>query len=555
MLIHSLSFQAHVLILLLITSLVAPVAEAAKGNSVFKDGQKAEAAGDYDAAVAFYDKAVASDLKNPQYNTALRRCRFLAAMRHLDTGHKLRDQGKLDEALVEFRKSAAFDPSTSIADQEIARTQQQIEARKLTGPRAEDALSPQQIRQRDYERRMANVESPAELAPTNRAPINLRATNESKMLYETVGKIAGINVLTDPDYQGKRITVDLVNVTPEQAFDYIGVLSKSLWSPITSNTIVIYGDSKRREREPWVMKTVYLSNTTLPQEITELTQVLRNVADITKIQQVNSQNAIIIRATPDQMAIAEKIISDIDKARSEVVVDVTVMSVQRDLSRMLGVSPISGGTNGIQLPVSFSPGGVGTSVGTATAVTLSGAGQVHLTDFSTILPGATVNALASDANTKILQNPQLRASDGQLAKLHVIGATRIPICYRGKAFSQPGVATGGLAAAQTQFQYTDVGVTIRTSRRRCECRARGVSQSSHRNFRSRHARDDRRRRPAGNRPASHRAGHSLEGGRGQRARRHPAGPANHNARRHPVSRGHSYFRTLVLDRFEDGLPK
>src|SRR5258708_6440093 len=116
------------LIVAFVVGPVVPPASAAKGGNDFKAGQKAEATGDYDAAVAFYDRAYASDIKNPQYQAALRRARFVAAMRHVDAGHKLRDQQKLDEALKEFQIGQALDPSTAIAEQEISRTMQMIEA-------------------------------------------------------------------------------------------------------------------------------------------------------------------------------------------------------------------------------------------------------------------------------------------------------------------------------------------------------------------------------------------------------------------------------------------
>src|SRR5258708_20746254 len=158
------------------------------------------------------------------------------------------------------------------------------------------------MRTRNYEARMSQAESPAELMPVSRKPINMHMTNESKIVFETIGRLAGINVLTDPDYQGKRVTIDLVNSTLEQALDYAGILSKTLWTPISGNSIIIYQDSKRRDHDPLVLKTIYLSNTVQANEITEITQTIRNMLDNVKLMQVNAQNAIVIRATPDQVA-------------------------------------------------------------------------------------------------------------------------------------------------------------------------------------------------------------------------------------------------------------
>ncbi len=474
------SFLALLLVLVMAVPPVSASVFKSAGSTEFKNGQKAEAAGDYDTAVEWYQKAYDKDRKNMNYETTLRRTRFTAGIKHVDAGHKLRDLGKLDEALEHFRKARIIDPSTAISEQEMNRTLLMIEARKASDTAAE-ALTPQQKAKSDYEKRMMRAEGPAELQPVSSARINARWTNESKVIFETIGKLAGINVLTDPDYQSRRITVELVNSTLEQALDYTAILSKTKWTPISSNSIVIYQDSRARDHDPLIMKTFYLTNTVKDTEITEITQVLRNMLENIKLMQVNSQNAIVIRASPDQMAIAEKIISDIDKAKSEVVVDVTVLAVERDLSKTLGITPVSNGAPGLSLPATFTGGttnaaanaaaaaaaatgntsvtptvGVGTASPTGNIIPLSQIGKTSINQFSTTLPGASLSAILSDAHTKILQNPQVRASDGQTAKLRV--GERVPIATG--TFSTGIVATGGLPAAQTSFQYTDVGVIM-----------------------------------------------------------------------------------------------
>ena len=54
---------------------------------------------------------------------------------------------------------------------------------------------------------------PPELKPLSRAPINLHMSNDAKVVYETIGKLAGLTVIYDPDLQAKRIPVELNNVT------------------------------------------------------------------------------------------------------------------------------------------------------------------------------------------------------------------------------------------------------------------------------------------------------------------------------------------------------
>ena len=44
-----------------------------------------------------------------------------------------------------------------------------------------------------------------ELAPISNVPITVKATDKSERDFETMGKLAGINVLFDPDYTARQV--------------------------------------------------------------------------------------------------------------------------------------------------------------------------------------------------------------------------------------------------------------------------------------------------------------------------------------------------------------
>ena len=441
---------AGLLCLLLLLTLCAEPALAGKGKKYFHEGRKAEQNNDFDTALVLYERAAREDPDQVQYLLAARRLRFLAAMTHVDRGHKLRDSGKLAEALKEFEGAFAIDPSSAIAEQELRRTLSMLEAPEGAPPPPAKPLTPREQAEAELQQRLDRVEGPVTLAPLSRAPITLKATNESKVLFETVGKLAGINVLFEPDFQSRRISIELNRVTLEQALDHLAVITKNLWKPLTPNTILVYAAAKRREQEPLVIKTFYLSNLIQPQEITELAQTIRNLLENNRVQQVNSQNAIIVRDTPDKVAIAEKLVNDIDKAKAEVVIDVAVLQMRRDRSREIGLFP---GSPGLQIPVAFTPGS-DTGV-----IPLSRLGKLGSNDWSIVLPGAALNLLLSEGGARLLQNPQVRAVDGQSAKLAI--GERIPIAT-GSFSSALGVGAGaGISPlVSTQFQYIDVGVNL-----------------------------------------------------------------------------------------------
>ena len=431
-----------------------------RGNQEFKAGRQAEALQDYDTALIHYERALKADPLNTEFKLKATRLRFEAGQYHIRQGQKLREKGELQLALMEFEKARAIDPSSAIADQEARRTLEMIAARRAA---AEAPAAPAPPREENK-----LMDKPPELAPLSRAPINLKMTNDSRIVFETVGKLAGLTVIFDPDFPARRITTELNNVSLEQALDIAALQSKAFWKPVTSNIILVVPEQpqKRRDYEEQVVRTFYMSNTLLPQDLQEIVTGLRQLLDLKRIQQVNSQNAIIIRDTPDKLLLAEKLIRDIDKAKPEVVIQVAVLQARRDRVRDLGIQPDTSAT------LAFTPRGLSATTSgtttpstTANTVTLKQLQHLSSADYSVKLPGATANALLTDSTTKIIQNPEIRVVDGQSAKLRV--GDRVPVAT-GSFQAGVGVGTaGGVGAAgfvnplvNTQFQYIDVGVNV-----------------------------------------------------------------------------------------------
>ena len=438
--------------LLLVIAAAATPARA-QGEEQFRAGQRAEEQRNYDEAFEQYQSALQADSSNVQYIMAFRRMRFQAGAIHVGRGNELRGQGDLAGALAEYERAAMIDPSSPVAFQSISQVRALIEQQQAGEPPAE---------QDPMGAVLQEALGPPVLEPLSRDPINLRMANESQVVYETLGRLAGINVLFDPDFMTRRITVDLANVTLEEALAQVSVLTRSFWKPLSRNTILVLPDTtvKRREQEQQILKTFYLSNTITPQELTEVVTAIRSLLETRRIQQVNSMNAIIIRDTPDKVAIAEKIIRDVDKAKPEVVVDVAVLEVRRDRAQQVGLFPTSSGGPGIQTSVTPTPRGAttadGDSASTGSSVRLNRLGTLSSADFSITLPGAQLNALLNDGNTKILQRPEIRASDNQRATLRI--GDRRPIATGSFNSGVGGAVVSPLV--QTQFQYIDVGVNL-----------------------------------------------------------------------------------------------
>ncbi|MGB7129880.1 MAG: type II and III secretion system protein, partial [Candidatus Sulfotelmatobacter sp.] len=443
--------------LLLVLLVILPTIAADKTKKLYEKGQDAEARQDYVAAYEFYKQAYDLKPKDLRYRSSYERMRFQASASLVHQGEKLRDDGKLQEALAQFQKAVQIDPSLFIAQQELKRTLQMIN--DAVNPPPQAAGPPTGL-----ERLIKNAGGPVELAPISNTPITVKLTEDSKVIYQTIGQLAGINVLFDPDYTSRRIKVELNGVTLEQALEITALESKTFWRPVTSNTIFVAQDNpaKRKELEQSVLKTFYLSNISQPTELQDVVNAIRAVLDVQRVQQLLSQNALVVRGTPDQIALAEKLVDDLDKARPEVVVDIAVIQVSRDKSRTLGISPPNSASVTLQSNINTTTTTTTSSTGTTTPSTggtgleLNTLGQLNATDFQVSIPSANLSAIMGDTDTKMLQNPQVRALDNQKATLKI--GERVPVAT---GSFQPGIGGVGInPLVNTQFQYLDVGVNI-----------------------------------------------------------------------------------------------
>jgi general secretion pathway protein D len=492
------SFFNRLVAVLVAAVLAAPVvpleAKTRKGDKYFAEGRASEAKKDWDKALESFEKALSEDPSEIVYQMAAQKTRFQASEAHLDKGLTVRSQGLLSEALVEFQRAYGLNPGSAIAAQEVRRTQemmqrerQRAEATGKESPPEIRALTPSEEVKKETLERIDRILPVPELKPLNPELINLKMNNQSpKVLFETVAKVAGINLLWDPEYQAARpLSVELNNSTLEEALDDLAVLTKSFWKPLSSNTIFIANDNrnKRNDYEDQVLKVFYLQNVNQPQELQEIVNAVRAVTELTRLMPYNSQNAIIARGEADRIALAEKIINDLDKPRSEVVVDILVLEATQTFSRQITAALASTGLNvpvnftpraGLQVPITnntnnnnnsnnnnnnnnnLGNGVSNTPSATGTAIPLSNLGHLASSDFSLTLPGALLQAALSDANTKILQAPQVRSLDNVKAVLKI--GDREPTAT---GSFQPGIGGVGInPLVNTQFTYIDVGVNV-----------------------------------------------------------------------------------------------
>jgi general secretion pathway protein D len=434
--------------------------------NAYQRARSAEALQDWDVAVAQYEKALEIDPTNRQYKMALERSKRAASRVHFEKGKSLRaaavtatgiDQLRLAQmAATEFQLTVRLDPTNQFAAVELAKAFQLINDIQRAAY--------EQVSVDDVKRRAAasmTKAQPPQLNPASTEPISLTFSRDTpvKDIYRALGNAFGINVLFDQAVKDDRITIELRDVTAQQALERVMQAANHFYKVLDERTIIIVPDNPqaRRDYEDLVIRTFYLSNG----DAEQVTNVVRTMIEARNVFPLKALNAITIRDTADKVRIAEKIIEANDKAKAEVVVQVEL--VQMDISRLrdIGMS-ISGPASATATPTVMGPDGRVAFTGGTLAEIAQVVGSLNdlRNNVTFTIPTATYSLIKTYGNSELLANPELRISEGEKATLHI--GQRIPVPVTTVAGYNPGTPNQGnqLVTPFTSFQYQDVGIKV-----------------------------------------------------------------------------------------------
>jgi general secretion pathway protein D len=425
-----------------IAGLIAISVAGCAESKAYKRGSQADATKDFDTAMAEYKIALDKNPKDIENQLKYNQARYNAAFQHFEAGRRAVDKQDYETARMEFTRVLEIDPSHALAEQQLQKVNELLAGKN----RGQAELQYDQLR----ESTRTDPTVASQLDAKISAPIDLHMTQDSKVAFETLAELAGLNVIFDPDFRGTRIPIDLNRVNIFDALDVLALETRSFWKPVNRTTILVAADNqqKRRDYEDLILKTIYLTNSVTSTEITEAITALRTLLNMRYLAQSTSMNAIIVRDTADRIAIAEKIIEDLDKAKPEVLVEATVLEVDRNTLRQLGILP----------PQGTAVTTIGGSAATGAATTGNAFPLNNLpsttANYSLIIPPTTAQFLATSGNTKLVQNPRVRATDGKLASIRI--GSQVPIA---SGSFQPAFV-GATGTPVVNFQFVDVGVNL-----------------------------------------------------------------------------------------------
>jgi general secretion pathway protein D len=416
--------------------------------TAMRNGQSAEQLQDYDRAIVEYTKVLRDHPENRAARQALERARLRSSGEHFSRGRRFHASGRLDEALVELQLAAELNPGDKdIADQ-LDSVRAQLKNKVAIARDGKTGLETLIERTRNLPPQgqdlPADVRLPAGFAVSFRdAP--------SRDVFTAIARFANFNITFDPTFRDQPVTIDFRDTTTlDAALQALTAATRSFYRVTGPRFITVVPDTqaKRQEYEEEVVRTFPLSNA----DLKETVDLLRIVIDARRLAPVTATNTIAIKDTPARVAAAGRLISAIDKARPEVVIDVELLEVDRTRMKEYGLQIASPATNSTTGPTGIN----GQADVNRDDLTLRDIRTLSTSDvFLTNVPALFYRLLKQDTNTRTLANPQLRTSEGMPAQAKFGERVPVPVT----TFSP--IATGGVAQQPiTSFNYENIGVNI-----------------------------------------------------------------------------------------------
>lgn len=255
-------------------------------------------------------------------------------------------------------------------------------------------------------------------------------------VLEAVTRSSGINFILDRDVkQDNRVTINLKSAKVSEVLDLVMSANQLARRVIDAQTLLIYPNTaeKQREHQEQVIKVFYLANADVKTTAALLKSMLR-IKDAFVDERVNM---IVLRESPDIIALAERLVNLSDVAEAEVMLEVEILEIKNSRLTELGINFPNSAT-----------------INPAAKTGLLGLTGRYFQDWRNGLIEINVGGLLANFRREVgdfntLANPRIRAKSKEKAKI-LIG-DKVPVVT---------TTTNSSGAVSENISYLDVGIKL-----------------------------------------------------------------------------------------------
>ena len=387
-------------------------ADVKKAKQAYKQGVKLEAQGDWQAAYDAYSDAVDWDPSEREYLVRQAVAKGYVVQMKVDLAERDAVSGRFTDALRAMRQAQEMDPSNRTIRERLVELA---------------ALDPARARQVAAEPELA----PEVLLQHRAGTQSFQFRGQTQSAYQQVAERFGVEVAFDVDLRNQPVHLDLKDVDFATVMRVLGEETGTFWRPLTRHLFFVAQDTqqKRKDYDVSIVRTVLLSASETPEQMTEVSRMVREVAGITRTDLDSRSHTLTMRASPQAIAVATGIIDNLDQPPAQIVLEIEVLEVDRSRGMNLGITGPQSATiysipsNSAQL---IAEGGatalnalleqVFGSSSSIPPVFAFGGGK---TTFLGTLPGAAANFSNLLSTVRAGRRVLLRAEDGQPASFFV----------------------------------------------------------------------------------------------------------------------------------------
>lgn len=420
-----------------------------------REAEQLANSGEWDEAVLRYSELYKKDPRSLDYRMKYTRARFEAAQIHYGRGEEKLAKGNHQAALLEFQAAIFLEPSLDKARSALEKTKRLMDSIYYYGKGLEELIRGNERLAKAAFRKSLSLNPGNEAAAAemdkfksqdkivmdgfeldlkSTAPVDLEFKDAGvKQLFQVISKLSGINFIFDSEMMDDRTTITLKGATFKQALDLVLAANKLSKKAVNENTIIIYPSSpqKAAQYEEMMIKVFYLTNNDAKQAV----NLLRTMVKARDISVQEDLNAIVIRARPEAIELANKILQATDIAEAELMLEVSIMEVNKTKATNLG----------IDLTPDAITANVPTTGGT---IKLGDLANLSSSELLLGIPAATLNIRKEDLDANLLANPKVRVKNNGKARIHI--GDRVPII----------TTTVNQGVTTENIQYQDVGLKL-----------------------------------------------------------------------------------------------
>jgi type II secretory pathway component GspD/PulD (secretin) len=418
--------------------------------------------GRYDDALTEYNKALDKDPNNLEAKIGYRRTAPLAAEQHLVKARTAQKHGETEVETKEVGMAAVLDPANAVAQDWLNRLAQAAE-RSRARVEAEESL--------DAARLKGEGVNGLPINPRSLEGMDLNFTRKTsfKEIIQQLSRNSGVNILlhASASAQDMGVSIDLRGLTFQKVLDALMLQTDMFYRVMDPNTIMVFKKTPANlnEYENKLIQTFYLSNA----EVDNVRQIFNALMPQMRVFSDKRLNSLTVLAKAGDLAVARRIVNQVDKAKAEVMIYMELLEVSERTAESLGLLPTNSptGTQGIYsigaTSPSLAPGNQPTAIR-----------QIRGKKIALLMPSFRLDLAKSTAQTRLLADPNVRVVSGETGEVNIgnkISTTQSSIGPPTTTSATPGSAAAGAAtlagtlATQTTYSYEDVGVRIKVKPR------------------------------------------------------------------------------------------